>query len=167
MTLQEPRKLRTAFGADDDLQAFAESWLARGGALTGAVSVKCLDNGTLVACLYRDDRFQVEMFCCPPGLVIPAHTHPRVDTIEVNVAGPLRLQVNGVPIYGDLSDERVVRASRGKGIRIDHDDAHGTAEPVGKSGAIFLSIQRWVGEPDSVVTDYKGAPGWRMVDAQV
>ncbi|MBS0342012.1 MAG: hypothetical protein JSS56_15945 [Proteobacteria bacterium] len=153
-----PKKLRTMFGADDELQAFAEHWLSGPGCLSGASSLAHTD-GAMVACLYRDSTFQVELCCVPPGFVIPDHVHPHADTIEVPVAGVLRLHVNGKDVYAGRCDERVQRLNRGSGIRINHTDVHGTAAPVGETGAMFLSIQKWLGcEPLSVLTDYLGRP---------
>lgn len=148
--------LRTLFGVDDDLQEFAENWLKLGCTFTQARDVRFVD-GAMVSQLYRDVKYQVELCCVPPGFVIPNHVHPNADTIELTVAGVLRLHVNGEDVYAGMTEESIRRLVRGRGVRINHDDVHGTAEPVGKNGAMFLSIQRWVGEPQSVLTDYEGA----------
>lgn len=151
------KQLRTYLGVDDDLQAFAEGWLNGTACLSNAKSIAHAD-GALVACLYRDSTYQVELCCVPPGLVIPDHVHPNADTIEVTVAGVLRLHVNGKDIYVGMTDEGVQRLNRGRGIRINRSDVHGTVAPVGEHGALFLSIQRWADGPRSVLTDYVGAP---------
>lgn len=150
-------KLRTRFGVKDDLQLFAENWLNSSACLSNAKSVAYAD-GAIVSCLYQDNQFQVELCCVPPGFVIPDHTHPHADTIEMNVAGVLRLHVNGNAVYPSMTDENMQRLSRGRGIRINRNDVHGTIEPVGKNGALFLSIQKWTGNPASVLTDYRGEP---------
>lgn len=147
--------LRTLFGVNDDLQEFAESWLSLGCNFTQSKDVKYVD-GAMVSQLYRDDKFQVELCCVPPGFVIPDHVHPHADTIELTVAGVLRLHVNGSAVYAGMTDDSIKRLVRGRGVRINHDDVHGTEEPVGENGAMFLSIQRWVGQPMSVLTDYAG-----------
>lgn len=147
-------RLRTIFGIHDDLQVFAEDWLNRPSQLLSAVSLSRAD-GALVTVLYRDDRFQVELCAVPGGLVIPAHTHPNADTIEVGVSGALRLIVNDIDVFAGIPDETLVRLNRWRGIRINHDDVHGTV--VGEPGAMFMSIQRWNGcAPKSVLTDYEG-----------
>lgn len=115
-------------------------------------------DGALVACLYRDSTHQVELCCVPPGMVIPDHVHPHADTIEVTVAGVLRLHVNGDDVYAGMADEYVQRLNRWRGIRINRSDVHGTTVPVGGRGAMFLSIQKWTDGPRSVLTDYEGAP---------
>lgn len=151
-------KLRTRFGVNDDLQAFAERWLD--GARLSAQSLTHAE-GALFACLHREGPYQVELVCVPAGFVIPTHVHPHADTIEVGVAGVLRLHVNGVDIFNRIPDEVVERMNHSRGIRINRSDAHGTAQPVGPRGAMFLSIQRWTNEPSSVLTDYVGRPGYR------
>jgi quercetin dioxygenase-like cupin family protein len=149
-------RLRTFFGVNDDLQEFAEHWLNSPAYLADAKELTYAD-GALVACVYRDDVFQVELCSTPGGLVIPDHTHPHADTIEVSVAGALRLHVNGRDPFAGLPDAIVARRNKWRGIRINHDDVHGTT--VGHPGAMFFSIQKWLGcAPMSVLTDYAGKP---------
>lgn len=149
------KRLRVAFGVADDLHDFAEAWLQQAGSLTGAKELRHAD-GAMVAVLYREGRYQVELCCVAADTLIPDHVHPHADTIEVSVAGPLRLQVNGVEPFAAIPDERLERLSKGTGIRINATDVHGTYVP--PPGAVFLSIQRWVAEPKSVLTDYSGQP---------
>ena len=82
------RRLRTAFEIRDDLHEFAESWLQGAGVLNAAQQLRYAD-GALVAVLYRQAPYQVELCCVVGGTVIPDHTHPNADTIEVPVAGLL------------------------------------------------------------------------------
>ena len=151
------KRLRTFLGFDDDLQEFAQGWMNSPGCLSNAKSITHAD-GVMVACLYRDSTYQVELCCVPAGQVIPDHTHPHADTIEVTVAGVLRLHINGRDVYAGMTDEYVQRLNRWRGIRINRGDVHGTASPVGERGALFLSIQKWAYRPRSVLTDYVGAP---------
>lgn len=148
------RKLRTFFGIDDDLQAFAQDWLNRPDQLAAPLSLTCVD-GAMVTKLYCDGKYQVELCAVPGGLVIPPHIHPHMDTIEVGLSGALRLEINGVDPYAGVPDERLERHYRGRGIRINATDWHGTT--VGMPGSMFLSIQRWAGTPTSVLTDYVGS----------
>lgn len=145
--------LRTVLGIEDDLQAFAQDFLNSGGILSHALSLR-QTGGNLVACLHRDGQFQVEMFTIPGGFVINPHRHPNTDTIEVPVAGLVRLNVNGEEPFEKFSDE-ALKKMRWRGLRINHDDMHGGT--VAEGGAMFLSIQRWVTAPSSVQLDYIGA----------
>lgn len=149
------KKLRTMFGIADDLQDFAEDFLNRPAYLAGAGPMRQAD-GALVTVVYSDARFQVELCAVPGGLVIPDHTHPHADTIEVGLAGALRLHVNGDDPFAGLPDRLLERRNRWRGLRINHDDVHGTT--VTGAGALFFSIQRWTCAPKSVLTDYVGAP---------
>jgi len=161
-------KLQTIGGNQDRLQSFAQSWLNSRSYLARAQSMTHAD-GALVACVYRDREFQVELCCVPPGMVIPEHVHPHADTIEVLVAGVLRLSVNGRDVFAGQSDADVQRMNRWKGVRINRDDVHGTAVPVGPNGGMFFSIQMWdqfIG-PQSVLTDYKGRPLGRQHDGMI
>lgn len=148
-------RLRTAFEIRDDLHEYAQAWLQSAGALGEAKELRYAD-GALVSVLHREGHFQVELCCVAGGTVIPDHIHPLADTIEVPVAGLLRLRVNGVDPFAHMSDERLRAFRKPFGIRINHDDWHGTE--VANPGSMFLSIQRWVGEPKSVLTDYAGQP---------
>ena len=149
------KKLRTFFGIDDDLQEFAERFLNTGGILFGSQSLTRAD-GALVNLLYSEGRFQVELCAIPGGTVIPPHVHPNADTIEVSLGGAMRLHVNGVDPFEGMPDEIMARRGKWRGIRINHTDVHGTTVP--DPGTMFLSIQRWVGKPASVLPDYRGAP---------
>lgn len=143
---------------NDELQEFAEGWLNGKSCLSNAKSIVYAD-GAMVSCLYRDGTYQVELCCLPPGMSIPDHVHPHADTIEVTVAGVLRIHVNGQDVYAGMTDEYLQRLNHGRGLRINHDDIHGTIKPVGAQGALFLSIQKWIdGPPRSVLTDYMGEP---------
>lgn len=146
-------KLRCGYAIHDDLHAFAEAWISGG----QAMPLRTTDAGTAqVLCLYREGAYQVELCCMSAGAVIPPHVHPHADTIEVGVFGAVRLSVNGADPYADIPDDRLADFTRMRGIRINATDVHG-GRVVG-AGAAFLSIQRWAGDPQSVLTDYRGEP---------
>ena len=150
------KKLRCIGGQDDALLAYASEFLyARPASLAGALLMR--DVGNLqVAVLARDGQFQVELGVLAGGTVIPAHVHPHVDTIEIGVAGAVRLMVNGVDPFAAVPDERLGRFTRSRGIRINRGDLHsGLVLP---GGAMFLSVQCWSGLPSSVLEDYVGEP---------
>lgn len=148
-------KLRTHFCVDDDLQAFAEGWLNAPAQLCAALDITAADGAT-VTTLYRDGPYQVQLCNVAGGTVIPPHTHPHADTIEIGVAGAMRLFVNGIDPFAGIPDHLLARRGRWRGIRINRGDVHGTTVP--HPGSVFLSIQRWDGDVKSVLTDYAGAP---------
>lgn len=148
------RRLVTALGVDDDLQAFAAEFVR--GPLPMAIDSRQVD-GAMVSTLAREGVFQVELCCVRGGMLIPQHLHPHADTIEIGIAGGLRLQVNGVDPFAASGMDRLTRQHRAAvGVRINHDDWHGTVVP--PCGSVFLSVQRWSIDPLSVLTDYIGCP---------
>lgn len=148
------RPLRVEYAIEDDLQCFAKNWLA-GPILVHASALREAD-GTQVATLHRDGRWQVELCCVRGQVEIPEHTHPEVDTIEVTVCGAIRLTVNGIDPFDWVPDGRLPGFVRARGIRINAVDRHGGKVLPG--GVMFLSIQRWRLTPSSVLTNYRGLP---------
>ena len=141
--------MRVAFAIEDDLQAYA-----RRVTFAWPTSMREVE-GAQVATVHREGNFQAELCCVRGGFVIPEHVHPGADTIEVTLAGAVRLTVNGVDPFDRIPDERLPAFAQGRGIRINATDVHGGR--VLPCGAWFLSIQLWVAEPRSVLTDYRGA----------
>jgi len=140
--------MRVAYRIDDDLQAYAEGlrfdWPSRMAEVEGAQ----------VAVVHRRGQFQAELCCVRGGFVIPEHVHPHADTIEMMLCGAMRLFVNGIDPFSRIPDARLTAFARLRGIRINSTDVHGGKALHG--GAWFLSVQRWKGEPRSVLTDYVG-----------
>jgi hypothetical protein len=146
---------RCAFAIDDDLHHFAAMWLALPPPPMPTEWVHM--DGAAVACLHTAAPFQVELCRVPSGYVIPDHVHPHADTIEVGVEGAVRLAVNGIDAFKRIPDSMMPRVVRGRGIRINATDMHG-GRAVARQTAFFYSIQRWIGDPQSVLSDYKGQP---------
>lgn len=146
-------KFRCAYAVLDELHHFAALWLEH--PVKNAPRILYAD-GAKVERLYVSHEYQIERCTVPAGFVIPNHTHPRADTIEVGVSGAVRLSVNGVDPFAAIPDDRLGAFTRGRGIRINAVDSHGGVALA--DGAVFLSVQRWVGAPMSVLTDYQGDP---------
>src|SRR5437763_5514736 len=111
--------------------------------------------------LYRKGEFQVQMFAVPEGTIIPEHTHPNVDSIEVYVGGNIRFSHSGKYVYGEeqlrpLDGPLGCASKRGTRIRVRPNDVHGGV--LGKGGGVCLSIQHWLNgvEPHCVAADYDG-----------
>lgn len=81
----------------DELEQFC-AWFLKTMPVIGAVpfhgAVSHIQDVTSIL-LYRRDQFQVQMFAVPSGTVIPEHTHPNVDSIEVYVGGNIRFSHSG------------------------------------------------------------------------
>lgn len=109
--------------------------------------------------LFRDGDFQVQMFIVPPDYIIPAHTHPNVDSCEVYVGGQIKFSLNGQFVCdgerdGILPDGTSVL--RGNVTRVRPGDRHGGV--FGPAGGVFLSCQHWLNgiAPHCVAADYTG-----------
>lgn len=147
----------------DELERFCFSFLEKMTVL-GAVpfdgAVSKIENVTGIL-LYRMGQFQVQMFAVPEGTIIPEHTHPNVDSIEVYMGGNIHFSHSGKYSY----DADMLRASasplglakkRGNLIRVRPNDVHGGV--FGKGGGVFLSVQHWLNgvKPHCVAADYDG-----------
>ena len=101
----------------------------------------------------------MQMWTCAPNSVIPEHSHPGVDNIQIYLWGQVYLTHNGQPV---ISDEQMVEkdglsAAYTSSIRILPGDTHGAS--IGPMGGAFLTIQRWLdGNPKSVATAWSGDP---------
>jgi quercetin dioxygenase-like cupin family protein len=144
----------------DELYAFASAYLAQHPVYAGmpapgqGVKVGGFE-GRLV---YRSGDFQVQLFAVAPHFIVPAHTHPNVDSFEVYIDGQIKFSHRGQFVFE--AAETVVPAD-GAGfswrmLRVKPEDLHGAV--VGPGGARFLSIQHWLNgvPPDCVANDYSG-----------
>jgi len=110
---------------------------------------------------YRSGPFQVQQFIVPPNYIIPAHTHPNVDSYELYLGGEIEFSQGGEFI---ISPERARSTGqfgeaieRCKTLRIRPNDLHGAK--FGPNGGVFMSVQHWLNgiEPHCVSADYTGA----------
>lgn len=112
--------------------------------------------------MHREGQFQVQMFIMPPHTIIPEHTHPNVDSIEVYVGGQLHFSHKGELIISedecieDPECEFHLPKKRGTLIRVCPNDVHGGYS--GENGGVFFSIQHWLNnvKPHCVAADYIG-----------
>lgn len=130
---------------NDDLTRFLRWYLAERPVTQGQVRMIGPITGMT---LYRAEQFQVQMFAGTEGLIIPEHSHPNVDSYEVNCGGNLRFSKHG----------RWPRAPQVAGgvIRIRPGVLHGGYS--GPGGGIFMSVQHWLNgvAPTCVTEDYDG-----------
>jgi hypothetical protein len=144
----------------DDLEMFL-NWYTRVpsiGMVPTVDPVHYLDGVTCVT-MYRKAPYQVQMFIVPPNHIIPAHTHPNVDSFEVYVGGQINFSHSGKwvateeEVYGEIDE---MPQLRGRAIRVLPNDLHGGT--FGPKGGVFLSVQKWLNgkEPTCVAADYDG-----------
>jgi hypothetical protein len=147
-------------GRDDPLVAFVHDYLRQ-----HPVSADTQPHGPMSRLgpvtgyrAYREGQFQVEFFTVPPDYVIPAHTHPDVDSVEVYIRGQIRFTHGGRFVFETTST--VTGPDDGsyqwRLLRVRPEDRHGAV--TGAEGAMFISIQRWLNgrAPTSVATNYTG-----------
>lgn len=130
------------------------------GAVPFAGAVSKIQDVTSIL-LYRHGQFQVQMFAVPEGTIIPEHTHPNVDSIEVYVGGNIHFSHSGKYAFAPEtvtanSGPLKTAAKRGTMIRVRPNDVHGGV--FGEGGGVFLSVQHWLNgvKPHCVAADYDG-----------
>ena len=99
--------------------------------------------------LLRLGRWQVELWLCPRGEVIPPHTHQYFDGRLVFLAGSMLWTLAGQTREVGWRD--VLRC-----WRVPAGTNHG-ATVTGRFG-VFLNIEQWQGVPSSAATDFIPAP---------
>lgn len=99
--------------------------------------------------LLRLLRWQVELWCCPAGEIIPPHVHSQFDGRLVFLGGSMRWTLGDR--VRDLS-----WSDFGKSWSVPVGTVHG-ARVLGRFG-IFLNIERWSGEPTSAAEDFIATP---------
>jgi hypothetical protein len=131
------------------LDDFTVGWLAQGMLRTPVFAYEQA-GGNVGLTLYRDARFQVQLWALPPGAVVTEHRHPDIDTWLVRVAGKIKLRRNGA--WRPLEDiERAEwMGQRTWKMRIAPGDWHEVS--IGESGGAFLAIsERIDGKPPTSV----------------
>lgn len=147
----------------DPVEKFALSFLKDMpvlGAVPFAGAVSKVEDVTCML-IYRKGQFQVQMFACPAGTIIPEHRHPNVDTVQVYVGGNIVFTQNGKYTFRpdelrEMSGPLRCANKRGHIMRVRPDEKHGAV--VGTGGGIFMAVQHWQNgiAPHCVSADYEG-----------
>jgi hypothetical protein len=112
--------------------------------------------------IHRENQFQTQMFIVQPNTIIPEHTHPNVDSIEIYVGGEIQFSHKGKFVTEKKTCIKNKESScntaflRGQTIRVKPNDIHGGV--IGKQGGVFYSVQHWLNDvkPHCVAADYIG-----------
>lgn len=111
--------------------------------------------GLVGVVLYRAGQFQVQRFVLQPGIEVPDHRHPHVDSYEIAEWG-LEFRHSGQIVLPLRVKEK--RSLVPLCIRVNAVDWHGGR--AGARGGTFLSVQQWRGIlPSSVGNDWEGLQG--------
>ena len=146
------------FAPKDDLMQFAEWWTQRRIVKPPLDGFAKVGTNTCVT-LFREGRFQVQLFTCEPNTEIPDHRHPNVRSFVMYVTGDVYFRKNAQQIItDDMIKTREDGAPALLGIigRVDPEDWHGAA--IGPRGGCFIGIEEWLNgaEPSSVHLDWEG-----------
>jgi hypothetical protein len=110
--------------------------------------------------LFRQGRFQVQLWLCDPNSEIPDHSHPNVDSIQVYVSGQVYLRLNGEVVIKPedvREDMNGLNTKAAFWMRVGPGDVHGAT--IGPKGGAFITFQHWLrGDPESVENDWEGEP---------
>ena len=143
--------------APDALRQFVDDWLTET-PIKPPPGAYAAVAGNVGLTLYRDARFQVQLWTFPPNSRVSDHAHPGVDTWLVRVNGKFRLRKNGAYLSPADAERTTWRGMRTWMTRIGPDDVHGVE--IGEAGGSFLSITERIdgAEPVSVHMAWEGAP---------
>ena len=125
----------------DVLEQFCDDYLAKSpviGAVPFAGAVSRVEDVTCIL-MYRRDQFQVQMFACPEGTIIPEHAHPNVDSFEVYVGGNIQLSLDGKHVYSpsilfENKGPLKLASRRGERVRVRPGQIHGATIGDGGGG---------------------------------
>lgn len=90
--------------------------------------------------LYRDGRYQAELFMSTQSGVFPEHAHPNVSSIEVMIAGRIEFKVRGRSMFPPAVFSNNL-PTQGMMVGVGAGVPHGAI--VHEGGGAFISLQRW------------------------
>lgn len=144
---------------------FTRVWRDKTIALAPPMEGLRFSHGIARVVLHREGRHQAELILFPPGCSIEPHRHPKVDSLDVVIAGSFQVGHGGAPGGADngaggAGMARITAAKRpsgvskwfGRTLAIESHRVHfGNAGPF---GACVLSVQEWAeGVPPSHIRD--------------
>ena len=112
-------------------------------------------------CLFREGRFQVELYLTKPFANSPPHTHPGVESAFVYLTGDIKfdIETKGTQIDNKMHFARADGAHRMFGATSSSPDGLAHWLDIGADGAAFLSFEYWKDvDPTSVTVNWKGDP---------
>jgi quercetin dioxygenase-like cupin family protein len=110
-------------------------------------------------CLYREGRFQVELYITKPFSTSPPHTHPGVESAFMYLTGNLDFFLEGRDNVSnaEFQKAKVDGTHMAFGSVVSSPDGIPHWLKIGKEGAAFLSFEYWKDkDPVSVTVNWKG-----------
>lgn len=129
-------------------------------------------NNASAVVLFREGRFQAELYIADSDQVSPEHSHPGVESIIMYISGDGNTTVNEETIadptpFWNLLNPDGTSVLYKQRIRIDPNDTHGLS--VGGRGFAFFSIEMWPEDidPSSVTVRWEGETTGGIHDKQI
>jgi quercetin dioxygenase-like cupin family protein len=117
------------------------------------------DDATAI-CVFKHDRYLVEMYMIHPGRTIPKHCHPGVEIITVLAGGGI---VSG--------KESLYGTSKwcGKTLGLSPGEYHGGTNPPLGTGFVLYSFEKWLGDTNmtSAAVQWKGPTAGSIHDSLI
>jgi hypothetical protein len=134
----------------NDVKEFADWWIAIGMPIMFPKNSEVfLSDDATAICLFRKDKFQVELYLIHPQPFVPAHEHPGVEVIK------MRLGNRDIPMMSDVLKDG---HSHGAGFRLEGED----------KGFPLIAFQHWLeGEPSTIASKWKGPTAGPMHDSLI
>jgi len=110
-------------------------------------------------CLFREGRFQVELYVTEPYSTSPPHTHPGVDSAFMYLAGNIQFNLEG----RENADAQQWQKARPDGLHFLYGKTVSSPDGIphwlgiGPEGGAFLSFEHWKDkDPVSVTVNWDG-----------
>lgn len=118
-------------------------------------------NNASTVVLFREGKFQVELYIVDSNSYTPEHKHPGVESIILYISGEGSTTINEKestdprPYFNMLNKDGTSILYKQK-IRLNPNDSHGLK--VFEKGFAFLSIEKWPEniDPNSVAVHWEG-----------
>lgn len=149
----------------DTLEEFTKWWLENKPFKAPFEGVSQPSNDISSVILYRDERFQVQLFIFQPHSKVTNHRHPNVNSYEHYLCGDVFFHKEGHEVLPredfyalpDGTAAPLVNKEKSCITKVFKNRVHGAT--IGASGGSFFSIQEWLdGKPRLVEDDWIGEP---------
>lgn len=140
--------------------AFKDWWMANGCPIAPPFKspIHCTDIAYAL-CLYRNERFQVELYIVKPNTETTKHSHPGIESISMYLTGNMSFAKNDED-YVDLSEFQKEGANGTHallGTVAEENDGQIHSLKVGPEGGAFLIFEYWKDkDPVSVTVHWQG-----------
>jgi len=128
-------------------------------------------NNASAVVLWRQGRFQAELYIGDADQITPEHSHPGVESVIMYLSGDGNTTINGKEVadpkpFWDLTNEDGTSVLFTQTLRVDPNDTHGLT--TGPRGFAFLSLEMWPEDIDttSVTVHWEGETTGDIHDKQ-